>query len=717
MGTILLTTAAERAQALLQLEAAFGQVSGSMEFTYLGSVYQSLGINSDGTLRVLDLSTGQIVSLDPVDVYEAGLAAQGDSLPSSASNDYTKVTPPAVPIVQQIMSQAGMFVSFINVLRQSLGKWAASALKQINAAAASAGTLEVTPSGAVIAPLGYTAPPSSFKTLLNTILNNPYLKTGLSIAGIVLSTYSIWTGIQSMFKYGPTAKGSLGILGGAMGVATSVNTLLGTAGMATLTNPAGWAAAGVVVGGAILLNGIQSMLKNGASVGGVAATTGGFVMMAAATNALVSGLVTALLAHTASVAMANFVTAVATGNIMAMASSGMTAATAAATSTAATASSSAFSLSSLLNPTGFLAAGAFVAGTFLVYSINSMFTNGVSAGRMAEAIGTFAATAILSSMAAAAIIATVAAMLTGAGAAAAASAAWSAAVTNMWNPAGLCIAGVIVASVVMYHGINSMISNGITVGAMAETIGSFVAIAVLANLAIDFITALVLHAAVVLTPFGPVGWIIAGVIALCCILWSIFHQPPPETKAAMSLNKALTPIIYTAGPLLMVAVGTTAALMGWPRSGNKPVMSGLTVPAYYATHVLAANGVSLSLTGNTPTVLVEPGTATTPEKIDIVTPTGNTDSQGNTMVNLESFVLSGNLQFASAQCIPQDAYIPLFTYNNSGGVNYTPAFTAAIENEQELLRAVLSGALTMQGAQSAVQLASAASHPCVSPAN
>jgi len=636
MATALLTTAAERAQALAQLQQAFGQVNGGMEFTYQGVIYQSLGLNVDGTLRVLSLATGQITAIDPVSVYEAALAAQGD-LPSDAdqANNYTKVGAPPVPILQQIMAQAGTVASLVNGIEQAIGNAVAGAAAAVaNPTAAFNAAFKA----ATLAGKSYedaeiiarsASDPSGLKVFLDNVLNNAAFKEGLGILGAVLSTYSVFTGIQTMFDKGPTAGSAAGVLGGAVGIATSVNTLLaplsgslvGAYG-GSLLNPLGWGVAGAVVSASIIFNGIQSMLKNGATAGQAGAVAGGVVGMAVSVN-----LIAAFVTHVAVVA-ANF------------------AAISAGTALSAVPGISA---GAFTNPVGWFAAGAVISATFLWSSINSMVSNGISAAGMAEAIGTFVALAVLANMAIAATLATIA-ILTGA--AAAGTSVMSAAVAAMFT--------------------------------------------------------------------GPWGWVIAGAIVLFAVLWAVFHQPPAETQAAMSLNKALTPIIYSAGPLVMVAIGTTAALMGMPKTGSRSVMSSITIPSYYATNTLSkAAGISkLALTANqTPTVLIEPGTANSPETVDIVTPTGGNDPSGNALVNIESYVLSGNLKFVSGSSIPQDAYIPLFTYDSNDKPHFSPAYLNAMENQQELLRSVLSGGLTMQGSISAVQLASAVSHPNINPNN
>src|SRR5216684_3894724 len=81
MGSAIASTPAERWQALQQLEAAYNQPDGNMFFAYNGASYRSIGVNGDGTLRVIDQTTGQMMNLDPVDVYAGTRAAAGDPLP------------------------------------------------------------------------------------------------------------------------------------------------------------------------------------------------------------------------------------------------------------------------------------------------------------------------------------------------------------------------------------------------------------------------------------------------------------------------------------------------------------------------------------------------------------------------------------------------------------------------------------------------------------
>ncbi len=124
MGALLTSTSAERQQALQQLQSTFGQPNGDMVFTYNGSVYQTLSVNSDGTLRVLNQTTNQITySLDPVEVYAEARVASGNPLPPPPP-------PPPAPqpgVMQNIMAQAGQYIGFANLLEQSLGAWATGA--------------------------------------------------------------------------------------------------------------------------------------------------------------------------------------------------------------------------------------------------------------------------------------------------------------------------------------------------------------------------------------------------------------------------------------------------------------------------------------------------------------------------------------------------------------------------------------------------------------
>jgi hypothetical protein len=62
MSTNLAWSPAERWQALQNLESALGAPDGNMFFTYNGVVYRSVGVNGDGTMRVINQATGQMTS-------------------------------------------------------------------------------------------------------------------------------------------------------------------------------------------------------------------------------------------------------------------------------------------------------------------------------------------------------------------------------------------------------------------------------------------------------------------------------------------------------------------------------------------------------------------------------------------------------------------------------------------------------------------------------
>ena len=130
-------------------------------------------------------------------------------------------------------------------------------------------------------------------------------------------------------------------------------------------------------------------------------------------------------------------------------------------------------------------------------------------------------------------------------------------------------------------------------------------------------------------------------------------------------------------------------------------MASITVPQSYVTRTLGAP-IPLG-TQKAPTVLVEKGTGGDPGRVIIVSPQG-TDSRGNTMLQMNSYILSKNLQFVSSETPPQQGYIPFFIYKN-GKAEYNPAVVKALSQQDALLRAILSGGLDTQDAMSAVQMA------------
>jgi hypothetical protein len=361
---------------------------------------------------------------------------------------------PQLTLLQQIAQQAGTYTGFANLLVQTLGKWASTSVSAAStsaaaaAAAAEAGRFAapaadtiVNGNTVVVGFSGATSGPSSFATWTNNILNNPYFSKVLGAAGVVLSAYSAFTGIQGMYQTGATAGGALSILGAGAGIATGFNTFIGLHGLATITNPIGWGVGAAVIGGSIVFNGIQYMLKNGPTAATAGATAGGVALTAVGVNLVVAGLAALAPSMAAAAAAA---TASGVAALSAAAGSGILSTTMAAaldTATAAAATTAAavpatFTTALLTNPAGWAAAVGVVAASFDYSAINKMVSSGITAAGMAEAVGTTLV------VAAAADVAVTAALAAIAGHVFALSAAF--------GPVGLIVGAAVALAVVLF---------------------------------------------------------------------------------------------------------------------------------------------------------------------------------------------------------------------------------------------------------------------------
>jgi hypothetical protein len=266
------------------------------------------------------------------------------------------------------------------------------------------------------------------------------------------------------------------------------------------------------------------------------------------------------------------------------------------------------------------------------------------------------------------------------------------------NPAGWFAAGAVISASLTFESVQDMFQNGISAKGVVTAAATTFATAVLAEAAVLFMAPALLAAVPLIGPF-----IALGVLAFS-LIWGYFHQKPSEEIAAMDANQQAS-LLWTAGPMVLVAGGTIAALMGFSPKSAAPVMAGLTVPSYYLTqavqnHLLPS---SVPMNSQTPSLIVEP----TSGEVVIVSPTSNGQA------SLTSYALAQNLQFVSSATAPQDSYIPFFIYDgNTAKVN--PAAVKGIGTQVNLLKAALSDNLTTQESMNAVAIASAANKSDVS---
>ena len=241
-SSALASTPTERWQALQQLEAAFHQSDGNMFFTYNGHSYRSVGVNADGMLRVIDQTTGQSMTLDPVDVYSAGMAAAGTPIPakpqSTSAGAKGLTAGQQLSMFNNIVGKVGMYSGLLNMAMQ---------IKQV-------------------------------KDFLSRV---PYLSGVLGYVSAGLSAISLFQGAQSFYKNGFSWGGLLTLGTSALGIATGVNTILG---FSVLTNPAGWVIAGAAISASFAYAGINDLITHGFSIKGLITSALGFVGTAVFTN-------------------------------------------------------------------------------------------------------------------------------------------------------------------------------------------------------------------------------------------------------------------------------------------------------------------------------------------------------------------------------------------------------------------------------------------------
>jgi hypothetical protein len=204
------------------------------------------------------------------------------------------------------------------------------------------------------------------------------------------------------------------------------------------------------------------------------------------------------------------------------------------------------------------------------------------------------------------------------------------------------------------------------------------------------------------------GWAVAIGIALAPLIAGLFQSS--ESKALDKLTKDTAQVIWTAGPLLFVGVGTTALLMGWPKPNNVPIMSGITVQQSFVTRAL---GQPIPLgTSKAPTILVEHGNGIDPGHVIVVSPQG-VDEHGKALLRLNAYTLTKELDFVSSEKEPEQCYIPFFVYQGGKAIP-NPQIVQSLTSQDALLKSALSGGLSAQDAMSALELASASNKSCIS---
>ncbi len=279
---------------------------------------------------------------------------------------------------------------------------------------------------------------------------------------------------------------------------------------------------------------------------------------------------------------------------------------------------------------------------------------------------------------------------------------------TLTNPAGWFVAGAVISASVTYGAVQSMFDSGVTAGNVALATAGFIGTWVAAELALD----LLLPALMVAMPV--LGLAIAVGVALFAIFWGIFHQKSSEEKAVEKLNQALMPTVWSAGPILFVAAGTTALLMSWS-SAKPPTMGTMSRPMSFVlgsvNKTSAIPYIPLPKPGESPTILIEQGSGNIPTKVVIVSPSKG--SSDNPWLSMKAYTLSNTIQFVSTS-MPQEGYIPFFIYSGGEAIP-NPAVVEALSIENSLLRTALDGNLDGPSALSATRLVGSLDHPSVSP--
>jgi len=213
---------------------------------------------------------------------------------------------------------------------------------------------------------------------------------------------------------------------------------------------------------------------------------------------------------------------------------------------------------------------------------------------------------------------------------------------------------------------------------------------------------------------NPIGWAIAGGIIATTLLVAWLTRKDPHLVAAEKQNKALEPVVWSAGPLIFVAAGTLALMVGWQKSSPSPAYAEMTMPSYHLAQMAQQSGGILSSfnpNAQGPVTLVDK----TSGQVMIVSPRG-VDIRGNPLSVVQMFSLRDNLKIEAPRS-PDQSYIPFFIYDAKGKPQPNPEIDRSFQTQMSLLAAVNSGRMDGGDAMNGILVASAANKYETNPTN
>ena len=203
------------------------------------------------------------------------------------------------------------------------------------------------------------------------------------------------------------------------------------------------------------------------------------------------------------------------------------------------------------------------------------------------------------------------------------------------------------------------------------------------------------------------GGIMVGAMAAAFIKTLFSSGPPPENVAADTATQQIQSVVWAAGPVIAIGLGTAALVMNW-MPGHREPMSTITMPAYQLSAMIQAKGgPALPPQGiTTPTVLVERGQGSNPTEVMIVSPGGN-DQAGHPMQKITTYTLPNSLGITMNSYGPSSGYIPFFKYVNGVPQPNQDALDA-LTKQDSVLKAALSGYTNAMDALKMITIAAAA---------
>lgn len=213
---------------------------------------------------------------------------------------------------------------------------------------------------------------------------------------------------------------------------------------------------------------------------------------------------------------------------------------------------------------------------------------------------------------------------------------------------------------------------------------------------------------------GPAGLIAAAAIIGIAATLALVLRENPFLTAAKAENKAVEPIVWSAGPIVMVGMGTIMLMSGWTGSTPPPAFSEVYMPTYHLAQMAQAAGGGIQESFNTkasgPVTFVDKALG----QVMVVSPQGM-DARGNPISMVQTFMLRDNLNIR-APAKPEDSYIPFFIFVK-GKPQPNPEIMKSMQTQMNLLNAVNRGMIEGLDGMNALLVASSANKYDTTPTN